>query len=88
MRVSGRSAQGGLMEKVASELRLKGGEHAAVWTTALEGGRKAHKNTGLEANCALHGEETRQKPWSPMGLTHLDRELSGQNCPDCVTQAG
>lgn len=27
----------------------------------------------------------RQKP---MGLTHLDGKLSGQNCPDCVTQAG
>lgn len=60
----------------------------AVQTRALQGDRKTNKNTSPEANCALHGEGTRQKPWPAVSLTHLDRELPGQNRPDCVTQAG
>lgn len=90
MSVVEEKVRGGLTEKVASELRLDEmlREHVAVWTTALEAGRKTHTNTSPEANCALHGEGTRQKPRSAVSLTHLDRELPGQNRPNRVTQAG
>lgn len=51
------------------------------------GGRKTNGYRS-EAKAPLDSDGTRQKPLSPVGLTHLDRELSGQNGPDGVTQAG
>lgn len=73
---------------LTKDLKGVSSEPCGCLDKALEGSRKTSKNTGHEANYALKGEGMRQKPRSRMGLTHLDRELSGQNRPDRVTQAG
>lgn len=55
--------------------------HVAIEARAMRMGQKDQQK------CRHRGElwAARQKP---VGLMHLDGKLSGQNCPDCVTQAG
>lgn len=51
-------------------------------------GQKHQQGHRHEAKPHLDGDGTRQRPLSPVGPTHLDGELSGQNGPDGVTEAG
>lgn len=86
-----RVLRGGLTEQLISGQSLEGDEQGVTWLSGQEHrgrGQKDRQAHRQDANAHLDSEGTRQKPQPPVGPTHLDRKLSGQNGPDGVTQAG